>query len=66
MSGQLLGYARVSTTHQSNDQQEDALLAAGVDQERIYVDKLTGASRREDRPGWGLCWTMPARATSSW
>lgn len=51
MSGQLLGYARVSTGHQSNDAQTDALLAAGVDEERLYVDKLTGTSKREERPG---------------
>lgn len=48
---QLLGYARVSTGHQSNDAQADALAAAGVDPERLYVDKLTGTSRKEDRPG---------------
>lgn len=47
----LLGYARVSTGHQSNDAQTDALTAAGVDQERLYVDKLTGTSKREDRAG---------------
>ena len=47
----MLGYARVSTSHQSNDAQEDELRAAGVDPERVYVDKLTGTSRREDRPG---------------
>lgn len=51
MSGELLGYARVSTSHQSNDAQCDELLAAGVSSERLYVDKLTGTSRREDRPG---------------
>lgn len=48
---ELLGYARVSTGHQSNDAQEDELVAAGVDAERLYVDKLTGTSRREERPG---------------
>lgn len=47
----LLGYARVSTGHQSLDQQLDALAAAGVDQTRIYSDKLTGTSTRENRPG---------------
>lgn len=52
MSGELLGYARVSTSHQSNDAQEDALVAAGVASERLYVDKLTGTSRKEDRPGF--------------
>ena len=51
MTGQLLGYARVSTDHQSLDQQQDALTAAGVDLDRIYNDKLTGASSREQRPG---------------
>ncbi|BBX17730.1 resolvase [Mycolicibacterium duvalii] len=50
-SGQLLGYARVSTGHQSLDAQIDALTAAGVDPERIYRDKLTGTSTREQRPG---------------
>src|ERR1700687_2712390 len=49
--GAQLGYARVSTGHQSLDQQLDALSAAGVDPERIYRDKLSGASAREQRPG---------------
>lgn len=48
---ELLGYARVSTGHQSNDAQVDGLLKAGVSEDRLYVDKLTGTSRREDRPG---------------
>lgn len=47
----LLGYARVSTGHQSLDQQLDALTAAGVDAERVYTDKLSGNSTREQRPG---------------
>lgn len=46
-----LGYARVSTGHQSLDQQLDALTAAGVDGERVYTDKLSGTSTREQRPG---------------
>lgn len=46
-----LGYARVSTAHQSLDQQLDALTAAGVDPARVYTDKLSGTSTREQRPG---------------
>src|ERR1044072_1558227 len=49
--GTQLGYARVSTTHQSLDQQMDALTAAGVDATRVYTDKLSGTSTREQRPG---------------
>lgn len=47
----VLGYARVSTGHQSLDQQVDALSAAGVDESRLYSDKLSGTSTREQRPG---------------
>ena len=50
-TGIQLGYARVSTGHQSLDQQLDALTAAGVESERIYTDKLSGNSTREQRPG---------------
>jgi DNA invertase Pin-like site-specific DNA recombinase len=50
-SGAQLGYARVSTGHQSLDEQFDALTAAGVDAKRVYRDKLSGASTREQRTG---------------
>jgi DNA invertase Pin-like site-specific DNA recombinase len=50
-SGAQLGYARVSTGHQSLDQQLDALTAAGVDPKRVYRDNLSGASTREQRTG---------------
>jgi DNA invertase Pin-like site-specific DNA recombinase len=50
-TGTQLGYARVSTGHQSLDQQVDALTAAGVDATRVYSDKLSGTSTREQRPG---------------
>jgi DNA invertase Pin-like site-specific DNA recombinase len=50
-TGDQLGYVRVSTGHQSLDQQLDAITAAGVDPKRVYRDKLSGASTREQRPG---------------
>src|SRR3954447_8590159 len=50
-TGTQLGYARVSTGHQSLDQQVDALTVAGVDTARVYTDKLSGTSTREQRPG---------------
>ena len=50
-AGAQLGYARVSTEHQSLDQQLDALTAAGVDAARVYTDKLSGVSARAQRPG---------------
>jgi len=51
ITGTQLGYARVSTTHQSLDQQMDALTSAGVDTARVYTDKLSGTSTRQQRPG---------------
>jgi DNA invertase Pin-like site-specific DNA recombinase len=50
-TGAQLGYARVSTGHQSLDQQLDALTAAGVNPKRVYRDKLSATSTREQRPG---------------
>ena len=51
----LIGYARVSKADgsQSLDLQRDALAAAGVGAERVYVDHASG--RRDDRPGLGAC-----------
>lgn len=50
-TGVQLGYARVSTGHQSLDQQLDALTAAGVQADHIHTDVLSGTSTREQRPG---------------
>ena len=44
-----LAYARVSSEKQSLERQIHALNEAGIDRERIYVDKKSGAST--DRPG---------------
>jgi hypothetical protein len=50
-----LAYCRVSTTAQDLTRQIDAMRAAGIAEERIYVDKRTGANMDRD----GL--TAPAR-----
>lgn len=44
-----LGYARVSTSKQDLDRQVEALVAAGVDRDKIFLDKKSGATT--DRPG---------------
>ena len=66
VTGTQLGYARVSTAHQSLDQQMDALTAAGVDATRVYTDKLSGTSTRQQRPDSRPCWTTQGRAMPSW
>ena len=45
----LFGYARVSTSRQALDSQVRALQAAGVKQQRIFTDQVSGRSL--DRPG---------------
>lgn len=51
MSGNLIGYARVSTTEQNVDLQHDALNAAGA--YRVFTDYASGATA--DRPQWQEC-----------
>jgi DNA invertase Pin-like site-specific DNA recombinase len=47
-----VGYARVSTQDQKLDLQIEALRKAGVDEDRIHVEKVSGASKR--RPALDL------------
>jgi DNA invertase Pin-like site-specific DNA recombinase len=51
----LIGYIRVSKSDGSQvlDLQQDALLDAGVDPERVYKDLASG--RKDDRPGLRAC-----------
>lgn len=51
----LIGYARISRADgsQSLDLQRDALIAAGVDPDRIFEDRAS--FKREDRPGLDAC-----------
>lgn len=51
MGGLLLGYVRVSTTDQHGQMQFDALIEAGVPEEHIYFDQLSGAKAAKERPG---------------
>ena len=44
-----IGYARVSTSRQDLERQVHALEAVGIEAERIFVDKKSGATT--DRPG---------------
>lgn len=46
----ILGYARVSTIGQDLDTQLASLAAAGVDEDRVYTDKLSGGANTA-RPG---------------
>jgi len=46
------GYMRISTEDQRDDLQRDALVRAGVPQENIYVDTVSGSSRARTRPAF--------------
>lgn len=52
-AGLLIGYARVSTDEQRLDHQLDALEAAGVLRRNVFVEKVSGASRK--RPALDRC-----------
>ncbi|MEC9266687.1 MAG: recombinase family protein [Pseudomonadota bacterium] len=48
-----IGYARVSTTDQNLEPQIDALKEAGVEEENIYREFVSGA--KTNRPEWNNC-----------
>ncbi len=58
----ILGYARVSTDHQSLEAQHDALTAGGCT--KIYTDQQSGSARTV--PVWPGCSSTPGTATRSW
>src|ERR1041384_6739632 len=45
-TGFLVGYARVSTQDQNLDMQIEALRAAGVHDDNIHTEKISGASQK--------------------
>ncbi|SIE96148.1 recombinase family protein [Mycobacteroides abscessus] len=47
-------YLRVSTGHQSIEQQQDALVSAGMQADREFCDVASGRAGSE-RPGWTEC-----------
>ena len=54
MSGKLIGYARVSTSDQDADRQQQDLLQSGVRKDDLYVDHgVSGA--RDKRPALDQC-----------
>lgn len=48
--GLVLGYVRTSTTDQHGKVQFEALIEAGVPEEHIYFDQLSGAKAARERP----------------
>ena len=50
MKSRRLGYARVSTKEQVLDRQLKLLREAGISEDNIYIDKITG--RTLERPKW--------------
>lgn len=46
-----LGYTRISTTHQDDRLQRDALVVAGVQPRDIFSDVTSGSRAAKDRPG---------------
>jgi DNA invertase Pin-like site-specific DNA recombinase len=47
-------YLRVSTGQQCVDQQHDAIAAAGISPDRVFIDTASGCAG-SDRPAWSEC-----------
>ena len=60
----LIGYQQVSTDDQHLHLQHDAPIRAGVDPERIYEDKLSGA--KANRPGLEHAIRAAGRRVGAW
>jgi DNA invertase Pin-like site-specific DNA recombinase len=48
-----VGYGRVSTTDQKAVMQVQALRVAGVEEDRIFIDEMSGLVAAKDRPADG-------------
>src|SRR5688572_27737764 len=53
MTGNIIGYARVSTQEQNLRMQIDALKGAGCAESDVYLDKASGT--KTERPGLDAC-----------
>ena len=59
----LLGYARVSTSHQKLTHQIMELKSAGIREDRIFTDMMTG--QRISARGYSACWSVQRKMASS-
>jgi DNA invertase Pin-like site-specific DNA recombinase len=64
MTGQTIGYARVSAADQNPQLQLDALKAAGCD--RVFVEKMTGTLRERPQLAAALAYLRPGDVLVVW